>query len=125
MKGTTLVRLAALAVVLAGVCAPASAAALPAAGRLKITEGGTPEHPRVHSGAGRQVSGIDVETDWVVVDGFTLTKPSAPGVELDGNHVTLQNTTITDPHGGDGDGIGQPLREGRQHVPDGRGPERR
>ncbi|MFI5613023.1 right-handed parallel beta-helix repeat-containing protein [Amycolatopsis sp. NPDC051903] len=103
MNGSTLVRLAAAGVVLAGVCAPAAHAA--PADRLEITEGGTPDHPRVYSGAGQQVSGIDVDADWVVVDGFTLTNPSAPGVELEGDHVTLQNTTITEPHGGDGDGI--------------------
>ncbi|MGW7537362.1 right-handed parallel beta-helix repeat-containing protein [Amycolatopsis sp. NPDC054798] len=73
--------------------------------RLHITEGGTPDHPRVYSGGGESVRGIDVDADWVVVDGFALDRPSAPGVEIRGNHVTLRNTTITAPQGGDGDGI--------------------
>ncbi|WP_033293522.1 right-handed parallel beta-helix repeat-containing protein [Amycolatopsis jejuensis] len=93
---------ACLAAVLAVAFAPAAHAA---GSRLHITEGGTPDHPRVYAGGGKEVSGIDVDADWVVVDGYTLTKPSAPGVELRGSHVTLQNTTITAPHGGDGDGI--------------------
>lgn len=76
-----------------------------AGSRLHITAGGTPDHPRVYSGGGKSVPGIDVDADWVVVDGFTLDRPSAPGVEIRGNHVTLKNTGITAPEGGDGDGI--------------------
>ncbi|WP_409179924.1 right-handed parallel beta-helix repeat-containing protein [Amycolatopsis sp. VS8301801F10] len=89
----------------AAVLAVALAPSAHAGSRLRITAGGTPDHPRVYSGAGRSVSGIDVDADWVVVDGFSLDRPSAPGVEIRGNHVTLKNTRITAPRGGDGDGI--------------------
>ncbi|MYW90305.1 right-handed parallel beta-helix repeat-containing protein [Amycolatopsis rubida] len=93
--------------VLAGAAVLAVAFAPPAhaGSRLHITAGGTPGHPRVYSGGGRSVPGIDVDANWVVVDGFTLDRPPAPGVEIRGDHVTLKNTRITAPQGGDGDGI--------------------
>lgn len=94
-----------LVLAVTAVLAAAFAPSAHAGSRLHITAGGTPDHPRVYSGGGRSVPGIDVDADWVVVDGFTLERPSAPGVEIRGNHVTLKNTRITAPQGGDGDGI--------------------
>ncbi|WP_147397350.1 right-handed parallel beta-helix repeat-containing protein [Amycolatopsis panacis] len=76
-----------------------------AAGRLKITKGGTPDRPLTYAGQGRQVSGIDVETDNVIVDGYTMDGPKAPGIEIHGSNVTVQNTTVKAPKGDDGDGI--------------------
>ncbi|MFF0146376.1 parallel beta helix pectate lyase-like protein [Amycolatopsis sulphurea] len=76
-----------------------------AAGRLKITKGGTPGWPLTYAGQGRQVNGIDVEADNVVVDGYTMDGPKAPGIEIHGSNVTVRNTTIKAPKGGDGDGI--------------------
>jgi hypothetical protein len=73
--------------------------------RLKITKGGTPGQPLTYSGTGQEVGGIDIDADNVIVDGFTMTKPSAPGIEIHGNNVTVQNTTVTAPKGGDGDGL--------------------
>src|SRR5882757_2493807 len=73
--------------------------------RLKITKGGTADKPVTYAGAGQEVGGIDVEADNVIVDGYTMTKPSAPGIEIHGNNVTVQNNTVTAPKGGDGDGL--------------------
>ncbi|MEU5027608.1 right-handed parallel beta-helix repeat-containing protein [Streptomyces milbemycinicus] len=73
--------------------------------RLVITKGGTPRHPIVYSGGGDSVKGITVEADDVVVEGFRAVRPQAPGVELTGDRITLRNTTVIRPKGGDGDGI--------------------
>lgn len=76
-----------------------------AAERLEITEGGTSEEPVVYTGEGQQVDGITIEADHVVVQGFTMDRPDAPGIRLTGTGITIQDNTITDPTGGDGDGI--------------------
>ncbi|WP_405776964.1 right-handed parallel beta-helix repeat-containing protein [Streptomyces sp. NBC_00859] len=73
--------------------------------RLVITEGGTARHPAVHRGYGRTVDGITVEADHVVVEGYTVDTPKAPGIEMTGNDITVRNNTVTRPHGGDGDGL--------------------
>ncbi|WP_328606873.1 right-handed parallel beta-helix repeat-containing protein [Amycolatopsis sp. NBC_00345] len=73
--------------------------------RLKITKGGTAQAPVTYSGAGQQVGGIDIDADYVVVDGYTMNEPSAPGIEVHGNGVTVQNNTVTAPKGDDGDGL--------------------
>jgi hypothetical protein len=75
------------------------------ASRLEITKGGTKEKPLVYDGKGQSVQGITVEADNVVVQNYKADKPSAPGVELTGNNITLQNVTVTSPQGGDGDGL--------------------
>lgn len=96
---------AAVTVMLMAPFATSPASADPSASRLKITKGGTPDKPLIYSGNGQQVGGIDIDADNVVVDGYTMTKPSAPGIEIHGNNVTVQNNTVTAPKGGDGDGI--------------------
>ncbi len=73
--------------------------------RLVITEGGTAQQPAVYDGKGRSVDGITVEADHVVVRGYTLQSPTAPGIEVTGNDITVRDNTITSPHGGDGDGL--------------------
>lgn len=73
--------------------------------RLVITEGGTAKHPAVHRGNGRTVDGITVEADHVVVEGYDVDTPRAPGIEMTGNDITVRNNTVTRPHGGDGDGL--------------------
>ncbi|MGZ0148784.1 hypothetical protein ACXJJ3_17050 [Kribbella sp. WER1] len=75
------------------------------ADRLEITSGGTAANPKVYDGHGRSVAGITVEADNVVVRNYVLEKPDAPGVEVTGNNITVSHVTITDPQGGDGDGI--------------------
>jgi hypothetical protein len=90
-----------IALVSALLCSPADASS----SRLTITEGGTKEKPLVVDGLGKSVGGITVEADHVVVRNYKLDRPSAPGVELTGNDITVQNLTITSPRGGDGDGI--------------------
>ena len=102
---TTVPVLLAVLLAIPAVLTAAAPAAQSAGSRLHITAGGTPNHPRVYSGGGKHVRGIDVDADWVVVEGFTLDRPSAPGVEIRGDHVTLRDTTIAAPQGGDGDGI--------------------
>ncbi|MGH3803574.1 MAG: right-handed parallel beta-helix repeat-containing protein, partial [Pseudonocardiaceae bacterium] len=75
-------------------------------GMLEIRRGGTPDAPVIYSGNGQTpVAGIRVEADNVVVQGFTLNRPQAPGIEAIGNNVTLQDNTILNPIEGDGDGI--------------------
>ncbi|GAA4509297.1 hypothetical protein GCM10023191_070340 [Actinoallomurus oryzae] len=73
--------------------------------RLVITKGGTPGKPITYSGGGQAVGGITIEADNVIVDGYVMNRPEAPGVEMTGDNITLRNTTITRPHGGDGDGL--------------------
>lgn len=76
-----------------------------AADRLQITEGGTPEEPVKYSGNGETVGGIDIEAENVVVEGYVMDGPEAPGVFMEGNNITLQDVTIANPTDGDGDGI--------------------
>jgi hypothetical protein len=73
--------------------------------RLVITEGGTGDKPAVYNGEGRSVNGITVEADHVVVEGYILERPEAPGIEITGTGITVQNNTISNPQGGDGDGL--------------------
>jgi hypothetical protein len=73
--------------------------------RLVITHGGTRAEPMTYRGRNGQAGGIDIEADHVIVGGFVLTEPEAPGVWLEGDGITLRDTTITDPQGGDGDGL--------------------
>src|SRR5947208_2536397 len=72
---------------------------------LRITEGGTPEQPKVYDGTGKTVGGIIIKADNVVVQKFTLTQPKAPGILAQGNNITVQDNTMSNPTGGDGDGI--------------------
>ncbi|HKR50275.1 MAG TPA: right-handed parallel beta-helix repeat-containing protein [Pseudonocardiaceae bacterium] len=51
------------------------------------------------------VKGIRVDADNVVVQGFNVLGAVAPGVQLKGTNLTLQNTRIDHPAGGDHDGI--------------------
>lgn len=73
--------------------------------RLTITKGGTAEKPITYVGNGQTVGGITIQADNVIVDGFVMNEPEAPGVEMTGDNITLRNNTITKPHGHDGDGI--------------------
>jgi len=74
--------------------------------RLKITKGGTAGKPITYHGPHRQaVGGISVDADHVVVDGYTMDGPRAPGAQLEGDGITLRHVRISAPHGGDGDGI--------------------
>ncbi|HEY0453824.1 hypothetical protein [Actinophytocola sp.] len=73
--------------------------------RLVITDGGTADKPVVYDGDGTAVGGITIQADHVVVQHFTADRPEAPGVDLEGTGITLRETTITRPVGGDGDGI--------------------
>ncbi|WP_086819997.1 right-handed parallel beta-helix repeat-containing protein [Allokutzneria sp. NRRL B-24872] len=99
MRGKSIVGVTAALVALAG-AVPATAAS-----RLVINQGGTPENPRVYDGTGRTVDGIDVKTGNVVILNFRMTRPSAPGIRAQGNNITLADNVITNPVGGDGDGI--------------------
>jgi hypothetical protein len=73
--------------------------------RLRITKGGTAGKPVTYAGNGQAVDGITIEADNVIVDGYVMNGPPAPGVEMTGDNITLRNNTITGPHGGDGDGL--------------------
>lgn len=76
------------------------------ASRLKITKGGTADKPITYSGDGTtEVGGITIEANYVIVQGYKMTQPEAPGIEMTGNNITLQNNTVTKPKGGDGDGL--------------------
>ncbi|WP_037344413.1 right-handed parallel beta-helix repeat-containing protein [Sciscionella sediminilitoris] len=89
----------------AALIGPAVAIAAPHGDRLRITEGGSPDEPKVYDGHGHRAGGIDVAADNVIVRNYVLDRPSAPGIEVHGNGVTVQGNTITAPHGGDGDGL--------------------
>ncbi|HEY3469266.1 MAG TPA: right-handed parallel beta-helix repeat-containing protein [Amycolatopsis sp.] len=101
MTAREIIGTATLLLAMAGSAVPAAAAP----GRLHITKGGTKDAPLVYAGNGQRVGGIDVDADYVVVDGYTMTNPKAPGIEIHGDGVTVKNTTVTAPKGGDGDGI--------------------
>jgi hypothetical protein len=74
--------------------------------RMTIDRGGSADSPIIVRGDGRTATrGIAVEADNVIVDGFVADRPEAPGVVLKGSNITLRNTTINSPRGGDGDGI--------------------
>lgn len=73
--------------------------------RLRITKGGTADRPITYAGHGQAVGGITIEADNVIVDGYVMDGPEAPGVEMTGDHITLRNTVISRPHGHDGDGV--------------------
>lgn len=73
--------------------------------RLKISKGGTADKPMTYDGKGQTVGGLDIDADNVIVQNYTMDKPSAPGIEVHGTNVTVQNNTVTAPHGGDGDGM--------------------
>ncbi|MFF7987058.1 right-handed parallel beta-helix repeat-containing protein [Streptomyces sp. NPDC007901] len=45
---------------------------------------------------------MTVEADHVVVEGYTLDRPTAPGIEITGHDITVENNTVTRPPGGDG-----------------------
>ncbi|MDT3397265.1 right-handed parallel beta-helix repeat-containing protein [Streptomyces sp. B1866] len=75
------------------------------ADRLVITRGGTRDKPVTYTGGGATVGGITVEADHVVVEGYRVDRPHAPGVELTGQDITLRDTVVSRPRGGDGDGI--------------------
>lgn len=94
--------LTAVAVVVLSACGVAGAAPVE---RLVITDGGTPDAPRVYDGNGAHVDGITIEADNVVVRNYVADQPAAPGIEIDGDNVTVQHITVTGPRGGDGDGI--------------------
>ena len=78
------------------------------ADRLIRAAGGTAEDPVTYFGAGSAApAGIDVTTDNVVVEGFTLTDAHSMGARLQGNNITFQDNTITHPvnAGDDTDGM--------------------
>ena len=74
--------------------------------RLNVTTSGTASSPITITGEGdTPVKGIRVNASNVAVQGFNVVGAAAPGVQLKGNNLTLQSTTIDHPTGGDFDGI--------------------
>jgi hypothetical protein len=74
--------------------------------RLEVHVSGTRAQPIVVLGGGKTVTGgVTVEASNVAVDGVAAEKPEAPGISLGGNNLSLTNSTVRAPHGGDGDGI--------------------
>lgn len=77
-----------------------------AGSRLNINASGTEDAPIIITGDGNTtVKGIRINASNVVVQGFNVIGAAAPGVQLKGNNLTLQNTKIDHPTGGDYDGI--------------------
>jgi hypothetical protein len=97
--------------------------------RLTLTRSGTPEEPIVVLGGGRAVTGgITVEADNVVVDGVIARDPDAPGMSLRGTNITVTNSVVASPRGGDGDGIrfwGRDIRIAHNTISDTRGQDER
>ncbi len=78
--------------------------------RLNIKKGGTAGSPLTVIGDGTtKVKGITVAASNVHVEGFQVVKAAAPGIELRGNAITVQNNTVNGPTsvggGADGDGM--------------------
>lgn len=89
--------------------------------RLHLSTSGTADRPVTYSGEGHAADGIGVEAEHVVVQSFELYKPEAPGIEMLGNFITVQDNTVTSPRGGDGDGLrffGNDLRILRNTISD-------
>lgn len=75
-------------------------------GRLEINRPGTPSQPIVILGGGKaNTAGMNVEADNILVDGIIATRPQAPGFLLRGKNITVQNSSVISPQGGDGDGM--------------------
>ena len=71
--------------------------------RLEIDRGGSTQSPIHILGDGRTMAkGITVTASNVVVDGFVVEQPRAPGASLKGSHITLQNTTTQEQHDSEG-----------------------
>lgn len=74
--------------------------------QLTITVSGSESSPIMITGDGNTtVKGIRVNANNVIVQGFKVIGAAAPGAQLKGNNITLQDTTIDHPTGGDYDGI--------------------
>ncbi|WP_084216273.1 right-handed parallel beta-helix repeat-containing protein [Pseudonocardia spinosispora] len=75
--------------------------------RLTVTKGGpSPAQPVTVVGNGKTVvKGITVKASNVTVDGFQVVGASAPGIEISGKYITVQNNTVKHPTGGDFDGL--------------------
>ncbi|HEY2206489.1 MAG TPA: right-handed parallel beta-helix repeat-containing protein [Pseudonocardia sp.] len=74
--------------------------------RLSIKASGTAQAPITVAGDGRTiVKGVTVRANYVTVTGVNAVKPKAPGISLDGNNITVENSTSVNPHGDDGDGL--------------------
>ncbi|MBO0872659.1 MAG: hypothetical protein J2P19_04650, partial [Pseudonocardia sp.] len=74
--------------------------------RLKVNRSGTAAAPIQVVGDGQgTVKGITIKADHVIVRGFNVADPAAPGIEMSGNDIILLNNSISSPRGGDGDGV--------------------
>ena len=74
--------------------------------KVKVENPGTPQAPLQVVGDGQtKVNGIDVETDNVVVDGFTVLDASSPEIQLRGNNITLRNSVAKRPTDDDRDNL--------------------
>src|SRR5262249_32433038 len=74
--------------------------------QLMVTASGTDSSPITITGNGdTKVKGIRINASNVIVQGLDVINAAAPGVQLTGNNLTLQDTTIDHPTGGDYDGI--------------------
>ena len=93
--------------------------------RLSINRSGQPNQPIVVLGGGATITrGITVEASHVLIDGVRAQDPEAPGIDLSGTSLTVQNSAVISPRGGDGDGIrfwGQDIKILRNLVSDTRG----
>jgi hypothetical protein len=97
--------------------------------RLTLTRSGAADQPIVVLGGGRAVTGgVTVDADNVVVDGIIARDPEAPGMSLRGTNITVTNSVVASPRGGDGDGIrfwGRDIRIKHNTVTDTRGQDER
>jgi len=74
--------------------------------RLSINRSASRISPSPCSAAARTITrGITVEASHVLIDGVRAQDPEAPGIELSGTSLTVQNSAVISPRGGDGDGI--------------------
>jgi hypothetical protein len=74
--------------------------------RLEIKKGGTNGAPITITGDGNTVvKGITISASNVVIEGFQVLNAAAPGIQIQGNGVTVQDNTVKHPSGGDYDGL--------------------
>ncbi|MBO0849366.1 MAG: right-handed parallel beta-helix repeat-containing protein [Pseudonocardia sp.] len=74
--------------------------------RLTVDQSGTAQAPIQVMGDGQTaVHGITVQADYVTISGINSMNAEAPGISLNGHHITVENSTSIAPRKNDGDAV--------------------
>nr|WP_156994310.1 right-handed parallel beta-helix repeat-containing protein [Pseudonocardia acaciae] len=74
--------------------------------RLTVDQSGSAQAPIQVVGDGTtSVKGITVKADYVTISGLNSMNAEAPGIELTGRHLTVENSTSISPRQEDGDAL--------------------